>query len=201
MRLQGCAHRRTYPSSGNGNSRPIVKTLLNLLFLAPLACILEYLQPRGNFERLLHVLGHPGPLPCQERPFRMGHQGKMPAVGSAHCSNSGRRSVWIEGIAFRYFTVVIYVPHRSKVFGQNFPVYLIIREVSSAFAMGHPYTECRAFHTFQHQRRAFDNSYRSKTRFKSARPVLNEPRLAFIRQALPGYPPEQRSKLASVAYT
>src|SRR5208283_1232914 len=125
----------------------------------------------------------------------------MPAVRSAQCGNSGRRAVWIEGIAFRYFTAVIYVPYRCKVFAQYFSVYLVIREVRSPFSMGHPYTECRAFHTFQHQRGAFENPYRSKTRFKSAGPVLNESRLALISKALPGYPPEKCSKLASVAYT
>src|SRR5208282_2978763 len=124
----------------------------------------------------------------------------MPAVGSADGGNTGRGPVWVEGIAFGYFTAVIYVSYRRKVLAQYIFVYIIIGEVGPALAMGHPYAECRAFHSFKHQRGAFEDPYGGKTRFESARPVLNEPRLAFVRNSLPGYPPQQRGKLATVAY-
>mmetsp|Transcript_20825 Transcript_20825/g.45111 ORF Transcript_20825/g.45111 Transcript_20825/m.45111 type:complete len:205 (+) Transcript_20825:186-800(+) len=133
----------------------------------------------------------------------MRHHGQMLSIIGAQCSYTFRTSIGIERIRIGDIVRVIHVANGCQVSLLHRVQNCRVGEMESAFSVGHPDSERRAFHSLQHHRWTRLNLHTRETTFEPATIIVEETRLShFIQLAFGGRNPSQeRHELTAIANT
>eukprot|EP00962_Isochrysis_galbana_P010271 scaffold2835_cov105-Isochrysis_galbana.AAC.16 len=163
--------------------------------------VLEQAEPRGGGVGLPR-LGRPRALPRQEAALRVRHHGEVPSVGRAERRDAVGGAVGVVRVGLGDGDVVVHIPEGGQLSVEHCLERAGLREVRTAFSVGHPHAERRALHPAEENGGRRLDLNRRPSRLEPARGVVDEARLLDVAQRRlgGGHPTEQSHQLAAVAH-